>query len=172
VDEGKSYPSLEHYWMAMKIKNASNKPELADMMTSTMGIHLKYEGEKRTRTAAAGGALTAAELHELEMNEIAEVLKGPSKTGKAGIKYDEEKWASIQPAFVRKGLAYRWTKDAEFRAIVEAAKARNLLLVYKKTATSDLGGVANKSSGTVKGGNLVGRIIMELANYPADYWTA
>jgi predicted NAD-dependent protein-ADP-ribosyltransferase YbiA (DUF1768 family) len=163
VDEGVTYPSLEHYWMAMKIKHASNKPELAAMMGSTTGIHLKYEGLRRARAAAAGGALTAAEEHELEMEEIAEVLKGPSKLGKAGIKYDEAAWARIREESLRKGLAYRWARDADFRAIVEAAKARELLLVYKQTATSELGGRASKEG--VKGGNLIGRIIMELAGY-------
>jgi predicted NAD-dependent protein-ADP-ribosyltransferase YbiA (DUF1768 family) len=162
-DDGANYPSLEHYWMAMKIKHASNKPDLAAMMGSTTGIHLKYEGLRRSRAAAAGGALTAAEEHELEMEEIAEVLKGPSKLGKAGIKYDEEKWARIREEYLRKGLAYRWAKDADFRAIVEAARGRELLLVYKQTATSDLGGRASREG--IKGGNLIGRIVMELAGY-------
>jgi predicted NAD-dependent protein-ADP-ribosyltransferase YbiA (DUF1768 family) len=150
--------------MAMKIKHASNKPDLAAMMGSTTGIHLKYEGMRRAKAAAAGGSLTAAEEHELEMEEIAEVLKGPSKAGKAGIKYDEEKWLRIREEFLRKGLEYRWARDADFRAIIEAAKTRDLLLVYKQTGTSDLGGRASKTEG-VKGGNLIGRIMMELAGY-------
>jgi predicted NAD-dependent protein-ADP-ribosyltransferase YbiA (DUF1768 family) len=170
-EEGVNYPSMEHYWMAMKIKHASNKPDLAAMMTSTGGIHTKYMGE-RAQMAGTAGALTSAEIHDLELKEIKEVLKGPITRGKAGIVYNEDKWSLIREEYIRKGLQYRWTKDADFRAIVEAAKSRNLLLVYKQSGVSYLGGVVNKTKGIVEGGNLVGRIIMELANYPADYWTA
>ena len=81
---------------------------------------------------------------------------------------DETAWIGKREEVIREGLRQRWETDRRFRKIVE--KARDLgktLLYYTPGAkkTSNLLGGVRKSNGTIEGGNMIGKIIMELAGF-------
>jgi predicted NAD-dependent protein-ADP-ribosyltransferase YbiA (DUF1768 family) len=165
------YPSLEHYLAAMKYKMATNKPELAEGIFSQTGtIHQEAIRQEAAETGQGTRALTAERANELLKTERKKVLE-ESDPGTKGMKkykatFDAGKWLSVKDEVLEEGLRQRWTKDARFRRIVEAAKAKGLILLYY-TGTgsgSDLGG-KRLADGTIDGDNKVGKIIMKLAGY-------
>jgi predicted NAD-dependent protein-ADP-ribosyltransferase YbiA (DUF1768 family) len=68
---------------------------------------------------------------------------------------------------LRDALTQRWTRDARFRRIVEAARDKGKVLLYftPGTFTSNVGGI-RRADGRIEGENRMGKIIMELAGYP------
>ena len=67
------------------------------------------------------------------------------------------------------GLGQRWTNDARFRRVVEAARTQGKYLLYGvgTTGTSDIGGIYKPKEKRIEGDNLIGKLIMELAGFPS-----
>jgi hypothetical protein len=165
------YPSLEHYIAAMKYKLASTKPELAKEIFSQEGtIHQEAIRQEAAETGQGARALSAERANELLKTERKKVLED-SDPGTKGMKkykavFDAGKWLSVKDKVLEEGLQQRWATDARFRRIVEAAKAKGLILLYYTGpgSGSDLGG-KRSADGTIDGDNKVGKIIMRLAGY-------
>jgi len=177
--DGTIYPSLEHYWEAVRLRIAGNlTADTADLpkrlFSSTGLIHTE------AKDAFARGKLpreTSERTRERQIDafekELIEVRKAmtPAKLYSYRVTLNDAKWDIAKEAYYRSGLSERWTKDAEFRAIVEKARAEKKVLVY--TVSKQLGGLhpeevsgaRDPATGRIVGGNLFGRIIMNLAKF-------
>ena len=147
------YPTLDHYMVAMKYKLASDRPELAPELFSSAGlVHQKY-----LRNSKKAGA----NMKRLAQTEITDLQNPPIKPA-----FNEGLWSTLKDAELEKGLAYRMAHDVKYSAVVEAARKKNLhLLYYTGTATgSELGG-KRTASGTLDGENKVGEIMMRIAKF-------
>lgn len=169
--DGKMYPSVEHYYAGMKYKLATDKPALAISLMSQEGrIHQKYLAQRQAETGAGARPLSQDRDTELLKMEIAEVKaeSRPQAMAKYGAVYDDAAWLSIKDTVLREGLTYRWTHDKRLRAAVEGARnAGKYLLYYTGSASgSELGGKRRPEDGVIDGANKVGKILMELANFP------
>ena len=162
------YPTLEHYLAAMKLKLASNKPNLAkELMSTTGSIHQAFNIKRR----AEGGIKTESPRdYELLNEEVADVRKKMMKTylNQYKVVFDDSKWIPVKDKVLMDGLKYRFEHDKRFRDTVEAARtAGKYLLFSTKVAAvaSELGGTRSLTSGRIEGENRVGRFIMELAGF-------
>ena len=164
------YPSIEHYMAAMKLKRASNKPELAVKLMSTDGsdstIHQQFLRKRRSEQVK----LESSRDFELLGEEATEVRKKMSKTSLNQSKtvINDTLWVPIKDKVLMDALLYRWEHDKRFRETVEAARnAGKYLLFSTKIASiaSELGGTRDLSTGVIKGENKVGRFIMEIAGF-------
>ena len=163
------YPSIDHYLAGMRVKLATNKPELAVSVFSREGtIHQRFLNDRLGMTNGGTKQLTEEEDHDIWKAEIAAVklAMGAAALKKYKAVVDEAKWATEKDAVLEEAVTQRWTRDARFRKIIEAA--RNLgktLLYYSPGSTTNLGGKHSKNSGRIEGGNKVGKIMMKLAGY-------
>jgi hypothetical protein len=113
VDDGVSYPSVEHYLAAMKYKMATNKPELAAKIFSQEGeVHQSFLRTRATESAQGARALTAQRDHDLLKAERAKVIE-ESSVGTSGMKkyratFDEGKWFGVKDGLLREALKQRW----------------------------------------------------------------
>ena len=179
VEEGVPYPSLEHYWAAMKLIHATNKPdagaELALRLLSSEGIiHQNALGELATIKGIVPGSIpdskqrmTLVASYLREVQEIRKAMASVEKVNK--IIVDEAKWNSIKDEYYRKGLADRWTRDERFHTIVDKARVAKKYMLYvqtKKTGdpTGELSGI-HLENGRIAGGNKIGRLLMEIAGF-------
>jgi hypothetical protein len=162
------YPTIEHFLAGMKLKHASNKPNLAkDIMSSTGSIHRSFRLQRHDK----GIEPESGEDFRLLTNEITMVRKTIStKTNlnKYRIIIDDMKWNSIKDNVLMEALRYRFTNDVRFIKGVTAARDLGKYLLYSTTANmggSELGGVRNSATRKILGDNKVGRFIMEIANF-------
>jgi predicted NAD-dependent protein-ADP-ribosyltransferase YbiA (DUF1768 family) len=164
------YPSVEHYLAGMKYKLATNKPDLGPKLFGREGeVHQSTLRERATESAQGARALTAEKEHDFLKSERKKVIEESDVT--RGMKkyratFDESKWFAVKDGVLRDALKQRWDTDVRLRRIVEAAKAKGLLLLYY-TGTgsgSDLGG-KRTPDGSIDGENKVGKILMELAGW-------
>ena len=180
VEEGISYPSLEHYWAAMKLIHATNKPaagaELALKLLSSNekgSIHQNALGDLITKGIVPGSIpdskqrITLVASYLREVQDIRKFMGSVEKVNKLIV--DEAKWNEIKDAYYRKGLADRWTRDERFHTIVDRARVAKKYLLYvqtKKTGdpTGELSGI-HLENGRIAGGNKIGRLLMEIANF-------
>jgi hypothetical protein len=114
---------------------------------------------------------------EIMVEELEEVKKQTTNKAlaKLGISIDDAEWAVAQEPYLRAGLEQRWVRDKLFRQIVEAAKEKGKYLLYylkgKKlggSLTGPLAGRRSAATGQIEGGNLIGRLIMEIAGFKID----
>lgn len=173
-DGSVEYPTVNHYLAGMKYKLATDKPDLAaDLFSSKGTIHTKYlrlrdqiaskhkeEKEKRQ--------VKEKEDQELLRNEAADVAEAalPKTIKRYKAQFDEARWIAQKDDVLKEALRQRWSHDARFRKIVEAAKLQEKYLLYytgSSTITS-FGGI-RREDGSIEGENQVGKIIMELAGY-------
>lgn len=174
-EDGTEYPSLEHYWEAMKLKHGAGKPELAIKLLSKNGsIHqnalaqMAKDGVKSEPTTKTDKAkLTAALLEELI--DIKNIMSPGTlhKDYKATV--DDAEWNKVKDYHYRRGLEHRWKKDAMFRRIVEEARKEKKYLLYYRTkkvgdSTGELSGKLAED-GHVQGENKIGRLLMEIAHF-------
>jgi hypothetical protein len=178
-EESISYPSLEHYWAAMKLIHATNKPEegvkLAQRLLSSKEgkIHQDALGDLATKGIIPGSKpdskqrITLVASYLREVQEIRKAMASVEKTYK--IVVDEAKWNSIKDEYYRKGLSDRWTRDELFHTIVDKARIAKKYMLYvlsKKTGdpTGELAGI-HQENGRIAGGNKIGRLLMEIAKF-------
>ena len=164
------YPSVEHYLAGMKYKLATNKPEVGAKLFSREGeVHQSSLRERATESAQGARALTADREHDLLKSERKKVME-ESDVAKGMKKYratfDEGKWFAVKDEVLRGALKQRWDTDARLRRIVEAVKAKGLLLLFYTGpgSGSDLGG-KRTAEGYIDGENKVGKMLMELAGW-------
>jgi SAM-dependent methyltransferase len=166
-DNSIKYPSIEHYLAAMKLKLASNKPELAKTLMSTAGqIHQEFANKRRIDLIKQ----ESARDFELLGEEAVKVRKMMTKTelNKYRVVFDEDKWIPIKDRVLMDALRYRWEHDKRFRETVEAARNLGKYLLYSTkiaSVASELGGTRALSTSMIEGENKVGRFIMELAGF-------
>lgn len=167
-DESITYPTIEHFLAGMKIKHASNKPQLAkDIMSTTGSIHRAF-GLKRVGKSIEP---ESGEDFKLLLDEITMVRKKIStKTNlnQYRLVINDMVWNSIKDKYLMDALEYRFKRDARFISGVTAARDMGKYLLYSTTASlggSELGGVRNLSSKKILGENKVGRFIMEIAEF-------
>jgi predicted NAD-dependent protein-ADP-ribosyltransferase YbiA (DUF1768 family) len=76
------------------------------------------------------------------------------------------KWATVKDEVLRDALKQRWEQDVKLRKIIEAVRNQGkILLFYTPGAAANLGGI-RRDDGSIEGDNKIGRIWMELANFP------
>ena len=167
--DGITYPSLEHYVAGMMYKLATNKPTVAVSVFSRDGeIHQEYVRQRLTETAGGTKPLVAERDYDL-MDQEAKDVKAAVRTAamkKYGAILDEVKWATVKDEVLRDALKQRWEQDAKLRKIIEAVRNQGkILLFYTPGAAANLGGI-RRDDGSIEGDNKIGRIWMELANFP------
>jgi len=166
-DASIKYPTIEHYLAAMKLKLASNKPNLAkDLMSTTGKIHQDFALKRRTESVKQ----ESARDFELLAEEATDVRKKMTKTylNQYRVVFDDTKWIPIKNKVLMDALKYRWEHDKRFKNTVEAARNAGKYLLYSTkiaSVASELGGTRSLTTGIIEGENLVGRIIMELAGF-------
>lgn len=163
------YPSLEHYLAGMKYKVATNKPELSTNIFSVTGtIHEESLRNRAVESAQGARALSAERDYELMKDERKKVIdeSSPLFMKKYRATFDEGAWFAQKDAILAEGLRQRWERDARLRRIVEAVKAKGMILLYYTGpgSGSNLGGTRRPNE-TIDGENKVGRILMELAGF-------
>ncbi len=168
-DETLVFPTIEHFLAGMQLKLASDKPELARTIFSRDGtIHQAKLRDRLLETNGGTRPMPAAKEHEFLKAELADVKDAmrPVALRKYKVTLDAAKWATVKDSVLREALNQRWSKDARFRKIVEAARNQGKYLLYYTPGASgsNLGG-ARKNDGRIEGENKVGRIIMELAGF-------
>jgi mRNA (guanine-N7-)-methyltransferase len=161
------YPSIEHYLAAMKLKIASNKPNLAKDLMSTSGrVHQDFALKRRAESVKQ----ESARDFELLAEEAADVRKKMTKTylNQYRVVFDENKWIPVKDKVLMDALKYRWEHDKRFRDIVEAARNAGKYLLYSTkiaAVASELGGTRSLTTSLIEGENKCGRFIMELAGF-------
>jgi len=170
------YPTVEHYIAGMRMKLATTKPELAESLFSREGsIHQKFLTDRIALTNAGTKQLSEEEdtrLLEAEVAAVKDAMREPYLKrywrGTPGKIVDEAVWATAKDEVIEEAIRQRWTKDARFRKIVEAARDRGKYLLYYTpgVSTSNVGGVRSTKSGVIEGQNKIGKTIMRLAGYP------
>ena len=170
------YPTVEHYIAGMRLKLATDKPELAETIFSREGsIHQKFLTDRVALTNGGTKPLSEEEdtrLLEAEVAAVKDAMREPYLKrywrGTPGKIVDEAKWATVKGDVIQDAITQRWTKDARFRKIVETARDRGKYLLYYTpgAASSNVGGVRSTKTGAIEGQNLIGKTIMNLAGYP------
>jgi predicted NAD-dependent protein-ADP-ribosyltransferase YbiA (DUF1768 family) len=162
---------MEHYIAGMRVKLASDKPELAKTLFSREGtIHQKFLTDRLALTNAGTKPLSEEEdarLLEAEVAAVKDAMRVPYlKRYKAIV--DEAAWATAKDGVIEAALEQRWTKDARFRKSIEAARGLGKYLLYYTpgSTTSNVGGVRSLATGRIEGDNKIGKVMMELAGYP------
>jgi hypothetical protein len=170
VTPTETYPSVEHFMAGMLYKHATDKPGLAQALFGPSGrIHQKFLRLRDSEKGVGAGAkeLTDernAELLTEEMKEVhAEIRLSGMK--KAGVKFNTAKWEGMKDQILEEAVRQRYTTDAEFRTIVEAAKQQGkTLLFYTGSASSEYGGKQTKEK-YLEGQNKLGKAIMKIAGF-------
>ena len=165
-----TYPSIEHFLAAMRYKVATDKPGLAQALFGPTGtIHQKYLRLRDAEKGVGAGAkpLTDDRDAELTVEEMKEVHNEMRLAGikKRAAKFDEAKWSEVKDGLLKEAVRQRYTKDARFRAILEAAKQQGkTLLFYTGSASSEYGGKQTKEK-YLEGENKLGKAMMLAAGF-------
>ena len=167
-DESIVYPTIEHFLAGMKIKHASNKPQLAkDIMSSSGSIHRAFALKRVGKSIEP----ESGEDFKLLLDEITMVRKKigtKTNLNQYRLVINDIVWNSIKDKYLMEALAYRFRRDARFIAGVTAARDHGKYMLYSTTASlggSELGGVRNLGTKKILGENKVGRFIMEIAEF-------
>ena len=172
VEDKIVYPTVEHYMAGMRLKLASNQPELAKTLVSREGtIHQAFLNERLSLVNPQTGKISEEDderLLEGEINRLKLAMKPSSLSNKYKAIVDEAKWATVKDNILQDAIQQRWTKDARFRKIVEAARDRGKYLLYYTpgASISNMGGHRVPQTGVIEGDNRMGKIMMSLAGYP------
>lgn len=163
------YPSIEHYLAAMKLKLASNRPDLANTLMGVNGkIHQEYINKRRTGSIK----YESPGDFELLVKETADIRTHMTKTylnqQRPRVVFDDTKWIPIKDNVLFDALKYRWEHDRRFKNTIEAARNAGKYLLYSTkiaAVASEFGGTRSIKTGIIEGDNKVGRFIMEIAGF-------
>jgi SAM-dependent methyltransferase len=164
-DSSIKYPSVAHFLAAMKLKKASNKPQLATDIFSNNGIlHQEFISQRLLETNEGRRLISPEKDHELLLEEYQQIDKRLKQTQ---AKFDESSWASQKDDMLEYALQQRWERDPRLRKIVEAVRNQGKILLYYSTSIGlkNLGGM-RRADGRIDGSNKVGQILMKLARFP------
>ena len=170
TNPAEKYPSIEHFLAAMRYKVATDKPGLAQSLFGADGtIHQKFLRQRSAEVGVGAGAkpLTDDRDAEIIVEELKEVHTEmrPAAMKRWKAKFDDAKWSAVKDDLLKEAVRQRWTKDARFRTIVEAAKQQGkYLLFYTGSANSENGG-KRTNTGVLEGENKLGKAIMEIAGF-------
>jgi hypothetical protein len=167
-NEAVEYPTVMHFLAGMKLKKATNKPQLAEsVMSRTGSIHEKANRQRLKETAAGIRPLTKerdVELLQLELDEVA-LKSSPQGIVSLSAQYDEGSWLAVKDAMLKEAVKQRWERDKRFHDIVEEARNKGKYILYfTKGRGSELSG-KRMIDGRIEGDNRYGRAIMEAANF-------
>jgi hypothetical protein len=174
-EEGVFYPTLEHYWEAMRLKHGAKKAALAKTLLSTEGsIHQQFLPQYVKKGSESEKAYRERVMDVLveELEAVKKAVSPANLLSKYGVSFNEADWNAMKPDYIKQGLEQRWTRDKKFREIVEKAKTGGKYLLYYLKQKKLGGGVANDlagrrkpESGQIEGENLIGKTIMEIAGF-------
>ena len=163
-----SYPSIEHFLAGMKYTFASDKPGLGPSIFGSGGsIHIKYLTLRGSESGMGSIALSDErnkELLGLELKEIRDsIALGAMK--KLGVNFNKSRWAELEDTLITDAVTQRWTKDARFRTIVDAAKQQGKTLLFYTGSASSIYGGKRTAEGYLEGENKIGKAMMEVAGF-------
>ena len=168
-EEGKDieYPSLEHFWAAMKVLYTGKGPKaslkaLASSFSCDGAIHREAK-ERLTKEVKEKNLISTQNQARMKI-----ALEELDKLRKAldTITYDDTK---SYDKYIKYGLEQRWKHDVEFHKTVEELRLKNAYLLYSigphlGDPTGLLAGKVRRDK-TIEGDNLIGKTIMELAKF-------
>jgi len=170
VTASELYPSIEHFLAAMRYKVATDKPGLAQAIFSPTGIiHQKFLRLRDAEKGVGAGAKALTDDREAELitEELKEVHSEMRISGikKRGAKFDENRWNEVRDDLLEEAVRQRYSKDARFRKILDAAKQQGkTLLFYTGSANSEYGGKQTKDK-YLEGENKLGKAMMKIAGF-------
>ena len=161
----KQYPSITHFMAAMKLKYASNRPELADQFAIDGVIHKKWNTKRQIEVKGKKTAkLTKKQQNELLEGEtkdveiaIIEAMADPA------VGYDETRWMSNKNPLLSSAIAQRLESDKWFCVIINAVIAKRKYLLYV-SEDMDMGGKYESYRGLIEGLNMYGNGILRIAS--------
>jgi hypothetical protein len=161
----KQYPSITHFLAAMKLKYASNRPELGDQFAIDGVIHKKWNTKRQVEVKGKKTAkLTKKQQNELLEGEtkdveiaLVEAISDPS------VGYDESRWVPAKNPLLSSAIAQRLESDKWFCVIVNAVIEKRKYLLYV-SKDMDLGGVYESYRGLIEGLNMYGNGILRIAS--------
>ena len=177
-----TYPSLEHYWEAMKLKLAGNltaaqKDLPATLLGSNGLIHSKFKArfntEGRTGEAEEARRRREMDIFREELEEVKRVMTPANLRREYNVTIQDAVWNMAKEKVYREGLLQRFNKDDLYRRMIEGARQQGKYLLYylkaKKLggpgdAVGDLSGV-RRINKQVEGENKIGRWMMEIAKF-------
>jgi hypothetical protein len=179
--DGTTYPSLEHYWEAMRLRIAGNltgdTSDLPKRLFSSTGlIHTEaMDAFRRGKLPRETPERTRERQMDAFEKELLEVRKAmtPTKLYSYRVTLNDAKWDTVKETFFTSGLAYRWTNDSDFRTLVEKARTEKKYLLYVVSKQlggahpDEVSGARDPTTGRILGGNLFGRLLMKIANFSA-----
>ena len=139
---GYSFPSVEHAFQASKYLCCSEPQDLASKHGKMfMGTDCAFDAPEAKKR---GGRKYMTSL---------------------GVSLDVKRWNEIAKDVMLTLLRSRWHHDAEFRDIMIETQRQGFHLVHfeRSGSSSFWGGCISKEDGTVRGNNMLGRMLMTLA---------
>ncbi len=159
------YPSVLHFYNAMKYKYASNQPTLAQSVFSINGV-IHQEFAKIKASKEADKKYSEDEMFKLMEDEYKKV-KNTNRVNwskERKVKIDDAVWNGLKDKILTYAINYRLAHDDDFKKIVDAARKSGKIMIYYKTEKSENEwGAAVKADGSLVGQNKYGLIIMKLA---------
>jgi hypothetical protein len=174
-DDGYSYPTLDHYMAAMRYKHGATKKDGSPVDNNFIHSLFGQDGSIHQRALRAEirergeNNITDEQLKVIVKQESDEIQKQLKTTGlkSHGLVANDAAWSEVRDDLLHKGLRQRWEKDERFRKIVnELGKQNKYLLYYSPSVGMSYYAGMRKANKTIEGENMVGRILMQLANFP------
>jgi hypothetical protein len=169
-DKDVEYPSLEHFWAAMKVLHAGKGPKASlKALATSFSCDGTIHNEAKERLTKEVKEKHLPSTQNLARMKIALDEWDKIRKAAATIAYDDTVWATLHDKYLRYGLEQRWKHDVNFHKTIEDLRLKNAYLLYSigphlGDPTGLLAGKVRKN-GTIDGDNQVGKIIMELAKY-------
>ena len=157
------YPNIEAAVASAKYQRASDKPELGPSLFRVEGaIHQKFDRE-RQRLGEGGGSKEL--LEKTLKDEIGAIRLGSSKNKMRALKatWNQDAWDTQKGEVYQAYLTQRYERDARFRAMIDAIRAKGgEILIENGTEYNELG-VGVRVDGSIVGGdNRIGKWMMGL----------
>lgn len=154
-----TYPSIDAAIASAKYQVATNKPEFGPALFKVnAAIHQKFE---RVRQAAT----SKEEIDKTITDQLVATRTAASQTGIAKMKgvWNKDAWDSQKGEIYQYYIRQRYDKDARYRAMIDAIRAKGgEILIENGTEYNELG-VGVRVDGSVVGGdNRIGKIMMAL----------
>lgn len=154
------YPSIDAAIASAKYQRATDKPAFGPPLFKVEGtIHQKFERERQKLSSKE-------EIDKTLTDELTQIRKAASPDGIARLSkgvWNKDAWDSQKGEVYQAYLRQRYEKDARYRAMVDAIRAKGgEILIENGTEPNELG-VGVRADGTIVGGdNRIGKWMMNL----------